>query len=316
MQNLTEKLITERKINEKSALLYIKNLMTLNNKEPFNNLSFLRNIEKIDDILDKYQDSTKKTILASIVSILNFYKDKPIYKKIYKHYYKKMMNKAEEIKNKDDQNEKNIKQSENWLNWDDILNIKKEHEEKIIEIIKQKKLKPKEYDILLNYILLLLYCSIPPRRNKDFMEMYIIKKYNPEHHKNINVFDVSNNKLIFNEYKTKKKYGTQIIDISNNEDLINAIHIYFKYNPLNKTKKDITKITNKEVIPLLVNYDGSLFNKINSITRRLNRIFNKKIGSSMLRHIYLSSKYDIDQMKEDAYNMGHSLEEQKKYMKS
>jgi len=35
----------------------------------------------------------------------------------------------------------------------------------------------------------------------------------------------------------------------------------------------------------------------------------------MLRHIFLSDKYDIDEMKKDAEAMGHSLEEQKKYMK-
>jgi hypothetical protein len=44
-------------------------------------------------------------------------------------------------------------------------------------------------------------------------------------------------------------------------------------------------------------------------------VFGKQIGSSMLRHIYLSSKYDIDEMKKDADAMGHSLGVQKEYMK-
>ena len=35
----------------------------------------------------------------------------------------------------------------------------------------------------------------------------------------------------------------------------------------------------------------------------------------MLRHIFLSAKYDIGQMKEDAAAMGHSVSEQRKYMK-
>ncbi len=35
----------------------------------------------------------------------------------------------------------------------------------------------------------------------------------------------------------------------------------------------------------------------------------------MLRHIYLSSKYDIAEMKADAEAMGHTINEQKKYLK-
>jgi len=35
----------------------------------------------------------------------------------------------------------------------------------------------------------------------------------------------------------------------------------------------------------------------------------------MLRHIYLSHKMDISDMKKDAENMGHSLTEQMKYLK-
>jgi hypothetical protein len=54
---------------------------------------------------------------------------------------------------------------------------------------------------------------------------------------------------------------------------------------------------------------------VNAITRILNRIFGRKVAASMLRHIYLSDKYDIKEMKADADAMGHSLEEQKKYMK-
>jgi hypothetical protein len=35
----------------------------------------------------------------------------------------------------------------------------------------------------------------------------------------------------------------------------------------------------------------------------------------MLRHIFLSSKYDINEMETDAKAMGHSVEEQKKYLR-
>jgi hypothetical protein len=36
----------------------------------------------------------------------------------------------------------------------------------------------------------------------------------------------------------------------------------------------------------------------------------------MLRHIYLSSKYDVEEMNEDSEKMGHSSSMQKEYMKA
>jgi hypothetical protein len=70
-------------------------------------------------------------------------------------------------------------------------------------------------------------------------------------------------------------------------------------------------------IPFLVYYNGSLFNKVNCITRILNKTFGKSVGSSMLRHIFLTNKYGdvIEEQKEDAKAMGHSLEQQKDYVK-
>jgi hypothetical protein len=58
--------------------------------------------------------------------------------------------------------------------------------------------------------------------------------------------------------------------------------------------------------------------KINSITRILNKVIGKGVGSSMLRHSYLSNKYG-DKLKEqadDAKAMSHSLGQQKDYIKN
>jgi hypothetical protein len=62
-------------------------------------------------------------------------------------------------------------------------------------------------------------------------------------------------------------------------------------------------------IPFLVYDDGKPLDKINSITRVLNGIFKKNIGSSMLRHSYLSSKYGSvrQDMADDAKAMSHSI---------
>ena len=60
----------------------------------------------------------------------------------------------------------------------------------------------------------------------------------------------------------------------------------------------------------------------NGLTKLLTRIFtrdlDKKISSSMLRHIYLSEKYgkELEERKKDSHNMLHSLEQQKNYIKT
>jgi hypothetical protein len=53
---------------------------------------------------------------------------------------------------------------------------------------------------------------------------------------------------------------------------------------------------------------------VNAITRILNKIFGKKVGSSMLRHIFITDKYGgaKTEMEKDAEAMGHSVAEQQK----
>ena len=61
----------------------------------------------------------------------------------------------------------------------------------------------------------------------------------------------------------------------------------------------------------------------NSLTKLFNRIFatyfpDKKISTSMLRHLFLTTKYgDIkNEMEKDSNNLGHSLNTQKDYIKN
>ena len=78
------------------------------------------------------------------------------------------------------------------------------------------------------------------------------------------------------------------------------------------------KINDKKEIPFLCDFKGEPLLQVNSITYILNRIFKKKIGSSMLRHFYLSEKYfdKVKEMADDAKNMSHSLSMQKDYIKN
>jgi len=134
--------------------------------------------------------------------------------------------------------------------------------------------------------------------------MFVAKKQPTETEHNYVVLTKSKpTSFIFNKFKTSKKYGQQTLEVP--EALSNVISEYLKFHPLKKNAS----------FKFLVSHDGTPITAVNAITRVLNKVFGKRVGSSMLRHIFLSTKYDIKEMEKDANAMGHSVEEQKKYMK-
>jgi hypothetical protein len=139
--------------------------------------------------------------------------------------------------------------------------------------------------------------------------MYVVKKWSEDMPADRNYYDMATHQFIFNKYKTAKTYGQQTVEVPNTEEapLQRTLATLIKFHPLGKQKE----------FKLLVKADGSNLNTVNAITRLLNRIFGKKIGSSMLRHLFLSSKYgEVNkEMEADAAAMGHSTSEQKDYIK-
>ena len=109
----------------------------------------------IESKLERYSDNTKKTILASIVSILSLFKDTPSYKKIYKTYYDKMMAIGNDMKNIDTATKTN-KQKMNWMTWELITDIKNKLKEAVMKFSKNKTISENQYQILC-LILLLIY---------------------------------------------------------------------------------------------------------------------------------------------------------------
>ena len=309
MVDLGKKLVDEKKIAESSSMLYIKNLWTLNNKVPFNNLAFLKNSDTIEELLSKYADNTKKTFLSSIVSVLSLFKDKATYKKIYEHYYNAMMAKATDMK-KEESDEKTEKQSDNWMEWADIKKNVETLREEVLKFANNKLITPKQYNSLLSYLILSLYTEIPPRRNADYSEMYVVGKWTDKLDNTKNYYDVATNTMVFNKYKTAKKHGQQIVDVKTSPILTDAINMFIKHSPIHKGK-----ISKNTEFRFLTYEDGSPLSAVNSITRVLNKALGKKIGSSMLRHIFLSNKYDIKDMKDTADAMGHTVNEALNYAK-
>ena len=298
-----EKKFKEKNISQSSINLYLRNLEKLNDDEPLKNLNFLKSKEAILKKLENYKPNTFRGYLISICSSLHFETNKTM-TKLYKEYYDLLMKTNKELKEKEKEQEKTPVQKENWISWEEVEKKHTELEEEVGKFKNSKEINQHKYNTLLEFVILSLYYYIAPKRNQDWALMRIIYKEEANLPTTNNYYDVSNETFIFNKYKTSKTKGELIEKIP--EKLQNILNIYFKFHPLIKDKP-IKKGTN---IPFLVYYDGKDLTSVNSITRILNKVFNKKIGSSMLRHIYLTSKYGntVKEMKDDANIMGHSVQ--------
>ena len=303
--------LKKKGLTDSSIKLYVRNLEKLNDDLPLKNFKFLENSDNIISKLKDYKPNTMRGYLISITATLGCYKDDTKkYKKLYDIYFKAMMDKAKEIKEKPTE-EMTETQKENWLSWDKVKEKFDELKNKVDAFIGNKEINEHQYNILLSYVVMALYIYNPPRRNKDYQLMNLVKNYSDVLPTNINYLSLDDNEFIFNVFKTAKKEGQ--VKIKFKDDMKNVINQYLKFHPLVKGKK-LAKTSN---IPFLVYFDGKDFDKVNSITRILNKIFDKKIGSSMLRHIFLTDKYgdDMKEREKDSKAMGHSLSMQNDYIK-
>jgi hypothetical protein len=297
--------LTEKGLSPSSITLYLRNLQKLNDDLPFKNFKFLESPDNIVKKLENYKPNTQRGYFISIVATLNTMKDnnKKI-EKLANEYYQLMISKNKEIKAKP-QGEMSEQQKDNWVKWDAVEEKINELKEKVDKFINNKVINETQYNILLSFMVLALYYYAKPRRNQDYMKMNIVYKFNEKLSDDKNYLDYTDSKFVFNVYKTAKKEGQQ--EINYNEELKNVINMYLKHHPIIKGK--MKKTTNE---PFLVYANSNPFSTVNSITRILNKVFGKNVGSSMLRHSRQSYKYGevIKQMGEDAKEMGHTLQTQ------
>jgi hypothetical protein len=308
VNSIIDRLKSVKKISDSSVNVYVGNLKKINDGKPFGNFDFLQDVDAVLGKLTGKAESTKKNYLVSIVSILSLFPDVPELKALHDKYYGLMLHKKAEIDLKD-VNDMSPKETKNWINWDDIKEKFKELETEVNSFYKKKSITEEQYTKLLAYVLLSLYVLVPPRRNKDYQLMYVVEKYTPDLDKEHNYYSINNKRMVFNVYKTAKKYG--VFDTTVPKDLQTAIAKYLKH------RDTILPVDDQDNKPLLLKYDGNGLSRSSDVTKLLNKIFGKKVGSSMIRHIYLTDKYGgvFDDSVKDAASMAHSVNEQRNYVK-
>jgi len=280
-------------ISDSSIKLYIKNLERLNNNNPITNLKFLDKPSEVMNKISNKAQSTQRSYIISIVSLLKEFQTKK-YIKLYDSYYKILTDFNNKLK---DNTEKTDKEKENWITPEQIKEVyDKLYNEVMEEIQGKKKITETVFTKLLHLMVLSLYHLQSPRRN-EYQNMDVVKTdENLDETKNY--LNLATKQFIFNQYKTKGKYNQQIIKIDN--DLLNIIKIYLNFHPLKKENQ----------YPFLVKSNGEPLTLINDITRILNKVFGQKIGSSMLRKMFYTNKYGpvIEEIKKDAINDAHSVD--------
>jgi len=269
-------------------------------------------LEKPDDIIEHhkeileslmtYKPNIRKTKLSAFIVVLDQKDDTPDdVKEIIDNYRKQLFADADDV-DKDEKKQKLTEsQEKNYITWDEVLKIYDNLRTEAEPLFKLENLNKKQYNKLQEFVLLSLYVLTPPRRSLDYAQFKI---------KNIdestdNYMTVKGRKkegtLVFNAYKNSKRLGKQEVKISN--ALRNIIQKWMLKNP---NEYLITTNTGNRIEQPRVNL-------------MLNNIFNKNIGSSLLRHIYLTHKYgdvDLEEMEKTTHEMGNSeIERTLKYVK-
>jgi hypothetical protein len=290
---LKEKLVSKG-LAEGSANLYLTKLKKLNGDKPYASISFLKNTADIKKKFDAIENiNTRKSYLTAVVSVLNNTETKQY--NTTNIFYKALLN-SEKYHTSDE--EMSQKQKDNWITWEEVLEKYAELDDIVKMITEDDMNEPKAKKDLTTHLVLAFYVLTPPRRNDDYYLMKLDTDNKTD--ESSNYYRPETSEFIFNQYKTKKNYGTEKVIV--NSKLKNVIDNYVKLMKKNDGEYLLA---------------GETRNTPNFITKILNRIFGKKIGASMLRHIYLTSKYGTvkEEMKKDAELMAHSSIVQQDYIK-
>lgn len=291
------------KVSPNTVKTYLSALKTLNGKKEFEDLEFLKNTDKIQGIIKPYSLSYRKTLLVAIMSVL---KNVDTMNKEFL-FYTKLFNEVIDEKPVQGMTDK---QRENNIIWTDVLKRKD-------EIRNQAK---KDETKIPMYFLMSLYTDLPPRRSLDYTDMFIVRdytKHNKDEEERVgnenrkNYLSLNEQKLIFNNYKTHWKYGTQVMDFSDNVEFKKALKIYLKYRGIN-----LRTIRVGDVFPLLVNKFMEFLDTPSKLTKQFYEIFDgRHFSTSMMRHSYITHEFgdQFEKMEYVADAMGHSNSQQRAY---
>ena len=157
------------------------------------------------------------------------------------------------------------------------------------------------------FILLSIIVHTPPKRS-DYgsMKIYYNSDPNDESSNYMVLNNIKTSYFVFNQYKTKKKYGRIDQDLPQQcvEDIKKSIRIY---------ERSYLFINSRSLEPFEKRGSFSSY-----VTRTFEYLFGRATGTSLLRHIYITEKVNTDtsnpiELGHLANQMMHSVSTQRKY---
>jgi len=274
-RELISKTLREKrpKITEGSLKTYTSNLFNLNKKmDGEKSLEFFKNHDDIIKYIQNHMTSnqTQKTVLSALFILTEI-----------KEYREVMINICKKVNDTYKTQKMSEKQKEHRISFDEV-------KEKVNALLNAMKANPSKE----NYQLYLMACFSsgvfsPPRRS-EFSNVKI-KNFDGQHDNYL-----SKKKIIFNRFKTAKKYGTQEYNIPTT-----VLPILRKYLKMN-TSDFLFPKKNGDAPMTNVDYN-----------RMLQKVFGKGISVDALRSIFLSEKYknmpSMEEMQNTATEMGHTV---------
>lgn len=234
-------------------------------------------------LMSKYEPNSRKTKLAAFIVALDDGKD--AHETVLNKFRLQLQKDANFVTRKENSQKLNTSQEKAYIPWDEVLKVYEKLKAETRPLWRNNASRVNLSKIR-DFILLSMYVLIPPRRSADY---YNFKLRDIDEKKDNYVLDDS---LVFNSYKNSNKLGSQKVKAP--KELIDLID---KWSKLNKSDWLIPSNSGKQMSQT-------------GLTAVLNRVFGKKISSSMLRHIFLTSKYgdiDLEDLNETTKNMGSSL---------
>ena len=285
---------------------YVINLNKLKKLYDTDNYDFLK---KPKDVMDKLSDLhylSQRNILNAVVVLLMALNSDKKYDDLLEEYGKL----RDELNDKYSDEQKSgvisNKQSKNFATTEEVFKMINDMDKDLQSIKKKNKdnITKKEMQLLQAYVLFNIYARMPFRNDVAGMtaiNQASYKKLSDDEKKENNYLVVptkSNMYFVLNKYKTSKKYEELDLPIED-KDLRKILKYYLKMNGnegggilfKTSTGKPLTRI---ELSKVLLKYSK--------------KYMNKSISTTLLRKIYLSSKYSDmkDELEKDNKVMGHS----------
>ena len=305
-------IIQKQKPNLKPVSIkrYVANLNKLKKDvDGDDGFEFLEDKKKVSEYLNQKGDSTRKAYLNAVIVFLQATNGDD---KLIKYYQSPRDDLNESYKEQVANNVPTEKEKEKLITlaeWDELIEKLDKQTAKFYNK-SPNDLTKSEYNTMLFLLINCLHRHIPLRNDYSNMKIVRTKREanqslakDPE--QNVLLLSRMFKQIYLVNYKTNATYGTKVIPMP--DPVVSCVMRFLRVSKNNKY--------------LISNFKGSPLNTTEYskfLISNFEKHLGKKIGSSTLRKVYLSGKYGgvLEDMKQDAHNMAHSINTQKIYIKN